>query len=125
MTTQPSTESTHNGDAPIIELQGLTKSYGKLHALKGVDLSVERGALYGFLGPNGAGKTTAMRVMTGFIQPGEGTAKVLGLDAWKDSVAIKTVFEQEEEGKDPGVLQLDRRLIWADACPPLRLLRSL
>jgi len=84
MTTQPSTT-----DAPIIQLQGLTKPYGKLHALKGVDLTVERGALYGFLGPNGAGKTTSIRVITGFIRPGEGTARVFGLDAWKDSVAIK------------------------------------
>ena len=84
MTTQPSTT-----DAPIIQLQGLTKSYGKLHALTGVDLTVERGALYGFLGPNGAGKTTSIRVITGFIRPGEGTARVFGLDAWKDSVAIK------------------------------------
>jgi ABC-2 type transport system ATP-binding protein len=84
MTTQPSTSND-----PIIELQGLTKSYGSLQALKGVDLTVEQGALYGFLGPNGAGKTTSIRVMTGFIEPGEGTAKVFGLDAWKDSVAIK------------------------------------
>ena len=86
MITQP---STHDGADPIIELRGLTKSYGSLQALKGVDLTVEQGALYGFLGPNGAGKTTSIRVMTGFIQPGEGTAMVFGLDAWKDSVAIK------------------------------------
>jgi ABC-2 type transport system ATP-binding protein len=84
MTTKPPTSNEF-----IIELAGLTKSYGNLQALKGVDLTVDRGALYGFLGPNGAGKTTSIRVMTGFIKPGEGTAKVFGLDAWKDSVAIK------------------------------------
>lgn len=80
---------TNSESYPVIELVKVEKSYGKLHALSGVDLSVHKGELYGFLGPNGAGKTTAIRIITGFIRSGAGTAKVFGLDAWRDAVEIK------------------------------------
>ena len=61
---------TNSESYPVIELVKVEKSYGKLHALSGVDLSVHKGELYGFLGPNGAGKTTAIRIITGFIRSG-------------------------------------------------------
>ena len=73
----------------VIDLPGLAKSYGPVRALDGVDLQVPAGQVYGFLGPNGAGKTTAIRVITGFIRADAGTARVFGLDAWRDSVAVK------------------------------------
>ncbi len=72
-----------------IALEGVSKAFGKIHALNGVDFSVEPGEIFGFLGPNGAGKTTTIRILTGFIRAESGRASVLGLDAWKSSVAIK------------------------------------
>jgi ABC-2 type transport system ATP-binding protein len=74
---------------PAITLRSVTKSYGKVNALSGVELVVGQGELYGFLGPNGAGKTTAIRILTGFIRANQGNAQLFGLDAWHHSVALK------------------------------------
>lgn len=63
-----------------IEIQGLEKWYGSVHALRGVDLSVDRGEILGFLGPNGAGKTTTIRCLLDLIRPSTGTLCVFGLD---------------------------------------------
>ncbi|WP_123538792.1 ABC transporter ATP-binding protein [Halosimplex salinum] len=63
-----------------IETDGLTKRYGSVAAVEGLDLTVERGTIYGFLGPNGAGKTTTMRLLTGLTRPSDGTATVAGVD---------------------------------------------
>ena len=76
-------------NSEIIGLERVTKSYGNVPALKGVDMTVKAGDLFGFLGPNGAGKTTTIRILTGFIRAGGGSARVFGLDAWRDSVALK------------------------------------
>ncbi len=80
---------TPSPDQAVVELKGLVKSFGPVRALDGVDLAVAQGELFGFLGPNGAGKTTTIRVMAGFIRPEAGTARIFGLDAWRDSVAVK------------------------------------
>ncbi len=61
-----------------VEVTGLTKRYGPQLAVDGVDLTVERGEVYGFLGPNGAGKTTTLRILTGLIAPTSGSVRVLG-----------------------------------------------
>jgi len=63
-----------------IETDGLTKRYGSVAAVEGLDLTVERGTVYGFLGPNGAGKTTTMRLLTGLTRLTEGAATVAGVD---------------------------------------------
>ncbi|WP_459192591.1 ABC transporter ATP-binding protein [Halosimplex sp. J119] len=63
-----------------IETDGLTKRYGSVAAVEGLDLTVEAGTIYGFLGPNGAGKTTTMRMLTGLTRPTEGSATVAGID---------------------------------------------
>ncbi len=74
---------------PAIEIQGLEKTFtghlsiGRIHALRGVDLSVPRGVIYGFLGPNGAGKTTTLKVLTGLLRPDRGTVRLLGAPAGK------------------------------------------
>src|ERR671924_2053689 len=67
-------------DEPAIETSGLTKRFGEVRALDGIDLSVPRGAVYGVLGPNGAGKTTAVRILATLLRPDGGQARVAGAD---------------------------------------------
>ena len=69
----------------MIEVQSLTKRFGTQAAVSDVTFSVRQGEIVGFLGPNGAGKTTTMRVLTGFLPPSEGTARVAGHDIVSDS----------------------------------------
>lgn len=64
----------------IIEVQELGKNYGSVQALSGISFSVEKGEIIGLLGPNGAGKTTTMKILSGYLQPSEGTARVAGFD---------------------------------------------
>ncbi|MEU7395865.1 ABC transporter ATP-binding protein [Streptomyces albogriseolus] len=71
-----------------ISVSGLRKSFGRTHALDGLDLSVETGEVHGFLGPNGAGKSTTLRVLLGLLRADSGTAEVLGHDPWRDAVAL-------------------------------------
>jgi len=75
--------------APAIELQAVVKDYGRVRALRGIDLVVEAGQIFGFLGPNGAGKTTTIRILLDLIRPTSGTARVLGLDSQRDSVEVR------------------------------------
>jgi len=82
--------------------QGLTKSYGKVRALRGVDLEVQRGEIFGYLGPNGAGKTTTIRCLLDLIRPDGGAVRVLGIDPQANPVAV-----QARTGYLPGELQLD------------------
>ena len=72
-----------------VQTQGLVKRYGAIEALAGLDLCVPQGSIFGFLGPNGAGKTTTLRILVGLLRSTAGSATVLGLDAWKDSTAIR------------------------------------
>mgnify|MGYP003585518021 CR=1 FL=1 len=72
----------------VIQVQGLTKSFGKFRALNGVDLTVEQGQVHGFLGPNGAGKSTTIRVLLGLLKADSGTVSLLGGDPWADVVAL-------------------------------------
>jgi ABC-2 type transport system ATP-binding protein len=71
-----------------IETTSLTKYYGKSRGVVDVDLTVETGQIFGFLGPNGAGKSTTIRLLLDLIRPTSGTARVLGLDAHRDRLAI-------------------------------------
>ena len=73
----------------MIECRGLVKRFGKFEALKGVDIEVKRGEIFGLVGPNGAGKTTAVRILTGIMKPDAGSVKVLGMDITKDGEKIR------------------------------------
>jgi len=73
---------------PIIVIDQLKKSYGKIQAVNGISMSVEHGEIFGFLGPNGAGKTTTIRCMLDVIRPSRGTIRILGLDAQRDKLAL-------------------------------------
>jgi len=71
-----------------LETTKMSKRFGKFTALNGIDLKVNEGEVFGYIGPNGAGKTTTIRVLLGILQATEGSAKVFGMDAWKDAVEI-------------------------------------
>ncbi|MBX3220428.1 MAG: ATP-binding cassette domain-containing protein [Labilithrix sp.] len=74
----------------MIYASGLTKRYGSFRALDDVSFEVRRGEIVGFLGPNGAGKSTTMRILTCFIAPTSGTAKVRGQDVFDDTLAVRS-----------------------------------
>ena len=74
---------------PAIELQQVVKNYGPTHALRGIDLTVAPGQIFGFLGPNGAGKTTTIRILLDLIRPTSGRALVLGFDSQRQSLAVR------------------------------------
>jgi ABC-2 type transport system ATP-binding protein len=110
----------------VIEVQHLTKRYGRVTAVEDVNFRVERGEIFGFLGPNGAGKTTTMRILTGFMPATEGKAIVAGFDVFEQPLEAKrrtgylpetpplypdmTVVEYLDfVGKLKGVLPADRR----------------
>jgi len=97
----------------------LTKSYGSVQALGGVDLKVRKGEIFGFLGPNGAGKTTAIRCLLDLIRPDGGTVRVLGLDPQAEPVAVRA-----RVGYLPGELRLEDNLTVKDALRYFNKLRS-
>jgi ABC-2 type transport system ATP-binding protein len=72
-----------------IEVDGLTKRYGRIEALVGTDLSVGRGEVFGLVGPNGAGKTTLIKGLVGALRPSGGTARVMGLNPLKDRAELR------------------------------------
>jgi ABC-2 type transport system ATP-binding protein len=85
--------------------QALHKSYGQIRALRGIDLEVRRGEIFGFLGPNGAGKTTTIRCLLDLIRPDSGAIRVLGIDPQADPVAVRA-----RVGYLPGEMALDDNL---------------
>ena len=92
----------------MIKLINLTKKYGKLTAVNGINLEVRSGEVFGFLGPNGAGKTTTIKMMAGLLQPTGGSAQIGGFDVQKEPLKAKfiTGFIPDRpflyEMKDPG-----------------------
>jgi ABC-2 type transport system ATP-binding protein len=79
---------TRNSGANAIEVRKLTKNFGAVRALDGLDLTVAEGEVHGFLGPNGAGKSTTIRILLGLARADGGTARLLGGDPWADAVAL-------------------------------------
>src|SRR5437763_4901947 len=70
----------------MIEAQGLRKQFGNFLAVRDVSFSIPQGQVVAFLGPNGAGKTTTMRLLTGFVAPTRGTARIAGIDVQADRI---------------------------------------
>jgi ABC-2 type transport system ATP-binding protein len=77
---------------PVIALHHLSKSYGNVHAVQNLSLTIEAGTIFGFLGPNGAGKTTTMRMLCGLTHPTSGHATMEGVDTWKERQKVRTKF---------------------------------
>lgn len=73
----------------VIELKGLTKRYNNFTAVHNLDLTINKGEVFGLLGPNGAGKSTTILMMLGLTEPNSGMVKVCGLDATRDTIAVK------------------------------------
>jgi len=73
----------------VIEAEGLSRRFGKLVAVDGVDLAVERGSIFGLLGPNGSGKSTIIRMFCGLLRPSGGTARILGVDVSSEPEEVR------------------------------------
>lgn len=96
----------------LIEVKGLKKSYGDVHAVRGVDLHIEQGEIFSLLGPNGAGKTTTVEILEGFRTRDEGSVSVLGFDPqsrgqesrkWRDRIGI--VLQSSADAGDLTVIE--------------------
>ena len=88
-------------DPPAIELRDLAKSYGAIHAVRGISLAVRRGEIFGFLGLNGAGKTTTIRILLDLLRPTRGSARVFGIDCQRRGREARAMV-----GYTPGELGL-------------------
>src|SRR3954467_8440418 len=90
-------------DEPAVQAEGLVKHYGEVQAVRGVDLRVERGEVFGFLGPNGAGKSTCVRMLTTLLSVTSGSARVAGIDVAADPDAVRRRIgvALQEAGLDP------------------------
>lgn len=97
----------------VVEVTGITKSFGLVRAVDGVSFSVEQGEIFGLLGPNGAGKTTSIRIILDIFKPDQGTVSVLGgavTEARKDRIG----YMPEERGLYQDI-PLERCLIYLAA----------
>ncbi len=81
---------TRTGSGEMLQLRGVRKTYGSFVAVKGLDLNVHRGEIFGFLGPNGAGKTTTIRMVAGVLRPSQGQVLIGGDDLAKDAESAKS-----------------------------------
>jgi ABC-2 type transport system ATP-binding protein len=79
----------HGGGAPVVQVRGLSKQYGALAAVRGVDFDVFAGETFGFLGPNGAGKSTTIKMLCTLVEPSGGTAAVAGFDVRRQRDAVR------------------------------------
>src|SRR6266513_4172108 len=82
----------------MIIIQGLTKKFGSIAAVSGIDLTVVKGEVLGFLGPNGAGKSTTMKMIAGYFTPTAGRVSILGHDVETDTIAAQANLGYLPEG---------------------------
>jgi len=82
----------------MIEIEGLTKNFGRVAAVSGIDLRVHKGEVLGFLGPNGAGKSTTMKMIAGYLTPSAGRVSICGHDVENDTIAAQAMLGYLPEG---------------------------
>ena len=92
-----------------ITIQNVSKSYGRVQALRQLELAVQRNEIFGYLGPNGAGKTTTIRCLLDLIRPEQGEIRVLGIDPRRDPVEVRSRC-----GYLPGELSVDDNMTVKD-----------
>jgi ABC-2 type transport system ATP-binding protein len=104
-----------DGAAPAIEVVDLEKQYGAVRALDGLSFAVGAGEVFGLLGPNGAGKTTTVEILEGYRRPDRGSARVLGLDPWRDGTGLRprVGVMLQEGGLYPGIRPLEALRLFA------------
>jgi ABC-2 type transport system ATP-binding protein len=103
----------------VIKLENLHKYFGKVHALRGLNLEVLQGEVFGFLGPNGAGKTTTIRCMLDLIRPNSGRIDIFGFDPQREPLAVR-----EKVGYLPGDLKIEGDFSPRDFFRHIRKLRN-
>ncbi|GCE19514.1 ABC transporter ATP-binding protein [Dictyobacter kobayashii] len=103
----------------LIQVNNLTKTYGKQRGIRAVTFNIAEGEVFGFLGPNGAGKTTTIRTLMGFLKPTAGQATIGGLDCWSQATQIKRLV-----GYLPGEFSFDPNLTGAQILSYLGHLRG-
>ncbi|MCP4174057.1 MAG: ABC transporter ATP-binding protein, partial [Fuerstiella sp.] len=82
-------ESVSSAVSPVVEINGLTKTFGTFVALDQLSLTLNKGSILGFIGPNGAGKTTAIRILVGLTRPTAGTARIAGADCVRNARKVR------------------------------------
>jgi lipooligosaccharide transport system ATP-binding protein len=99
----------------VIEARGLTKYYGSLMAVDGIDFDITKGECFGFLGPNGAGKTTVIRILYCFMPPTSGKVKVFGLDVTEkpSQIKLRLGVMPQEDNLDPDLSVLENLIVYA------------
>ena len=99
----------------VIEARGLTKYYGSLMAVDGIDFDITKGECFGFLGPNGAGKTTVIRILYCFMPPTSGKIKVFGLDVTEkpSQIKLRLGVMPQEDNLDPDLSVLENLIVYA------------
>jgi ABC-2 type transport system ATP-binding protein len=108
-----------SGTEAVVEIEALVKRYGQVEAVRGIDLHVLRGEVFGFLGPNGAGKSTTIRCLLGLLRPTAGRITAFGLDATRDGVALRRRLAYV-----PGELRLPERISGLDLIASIGRLRG-
>jgi ABC-2 type transport system ATP-binding protein len=102
-----------------IEVSGLHFAYGAHEVLQGVELAVPAGSIFGFLGRNGAGKTTLIKQLLGLLRPSTGTCRVLGLDAAKESIAVRErIGYMAEDQRMYGWMRVEQVVRWVGSLYP-------
>lgn len=103
------------GFMSVVTAKALTKDYGPLRAVDGVDFEIKKGECFGFLGPNGAGKTTVMRVIYCFMPPSSGDVRVFGMDVTGDTSRIKAKIGvmPQEDNLDPDLTVFENLIVYA------------
>jgi len=99
----------------IIEVRGLTKYYGSLRAVDGIDFNIAKGECFGFLGPNGAGKTTVIRILYCFMPPTSGQVRVFGMDVTEkpSQIKLRLGVMPQEDNLDPDLSVIENLIVYA------------
>ncbi len=106
-------------DKNAIEIEGLGFAYGRDEVLKGVDLQVPEGSIFGFLGRNGAGKTTTIKLLLGLLKPDDGLCRIEGIDSQKDAISVRRIVGYMAEDQQMyGWMRIEQIVKWVASFYP-------